>query len=137
MKTKILLIISIFSILFLSSCKKEDSSQFDYPMETLYGTWSGTDIYLEESSQWVDITRYPFTQFAFSAKFNVDGTYYGSGYFGNGSGTYKAIGNTINTYIDGEEFARYVIQSLTGTVGEATMYMGSSKSGIRIKLKKK
>lgn len=137
MKTKILLIISIFSILFLSSCKKEDNTQFDYPLETLYGTWSGTDIYLEESSTWVDITRYPYTQFGFSAKFNADGSYYGSGYFGNGSGTYKAIGNTVTTYVDGKEFARYVISSLSSTKGEATMYAGSSKSGMRIKLKKR
>jgi hypothetical protein len=54
--------------------------------------------------------------------FNPNGSYSGSGEFGYGSGTYKASGKTIVTYIHGQEYARYDILSLSNTAAEAEMY---------------
>lgn len=133
MKTKILLIISIVSILFLSSCKKDETSKFDYPMETLYGIWEGTTMYVND--KWIDINKYPYTEFAFSIRFNSDGTYYGSGYFGSGKGTYTAEGKTIITYINGQEYARYTVKSLDHNQSELTMMMGASTMDIKVKKK--
>lgn len=127
MKIKILLILVLLCTVF-TSCKKDDKNKFDYPMETLYGIWDGSEVYLNKSSQWIDITKYPYTEFGFSIRFNPDGTYYGSGYFGNGSGTYEASGKTIITYIDGEEYAKYTIKSLTSSKCELTMDMGGTST---------
>lgn len=134
MKTKILLILVLLCTTIFSSCKKDEESTFDYPLETLYGIWDGAEILSDDG--WVDITKYPYTKFKFSIRFNSDNTYYGSGYFGNGSGTYKAIGKTITTYIDGEEYARYTIKSLTNNQCEATMDMGGTTT-LDIRVKKK
>lgn len=111
MKTRLLFLVLILSTVFTACNKDDDDEKFNYPLETLYGTWNGTEIYLEDDSKWIDITEYPYTKFAFSIRFKSDGTYYGEGYFGDGGGTYKAIGNTINTYIDGEQYAEYQIKS--------------------------
>lgn len=126
------MMVLLVSLISLSSCSKDDDG-FDYPMETVYGTWKGTDVYVD--SKWVDITTYPYTKFAFSIKFNSDGTYYGSGYFGNGNGTYKAIGNTITTYVNGEEYAIYIVKSLSSNKAELKMIMGDDSIDIRVEKK--
>lgn len=137
MKTKILLTLVLLCTIF-SSCDKEEKEKnsFDYPMETLYGIWDGTEIYLEKTSQWVDITKYPYTEFGFSIRFKSDKTYTGSGYFGNGSGTYEAIGKTVITYVNGKEYARYTVKSLTNNRAELTMDMGGT-STMDVRVKKK
>lgn len=132
MKTKILLILVLLCTVF-ASCKKDDEAKFDYPLETLYGTWLGTHVQMDGS--WIDITRYPYTGLGFSIKLNSDGSYYGSGYFGDGGGTYKAIGKTITTYIDGEVYATYAIKSLTTDQVEATMTMDGESMNIKAKRK--
>lgn len=124
--------------LMFSACSKDDSpadTNFDYPLETLYGRWSGTHILLKESG-WVDITRYPFTHFGFSITFHSDGTYYGSGYWGTGSGTYKTEGSTIYTYVDGKEYYIYKVRSLTGNEAELSMGVTGSDTWMEIKVKK-
>lgn len=130
---KIIYLMALIPILALTSCSKDDDD-FDYPMETLYGIWEGIGINIDGS--WTDITEYPFTKFAFSIKFNSDGTYTGRGYFGNGSGTYIAKGKTIITYINGEEYLRYEIQSLLNNVAELSMTVDGSSEVIFIKVKK-
>lgn len=126
----------LFTAMFLtlSSCSKDDDD-FDYPMDTLYGTWEGISINIDGS--WTDITEYPFTKFAFSIKFNSDGTYTGKGYFGNGSGTYTAKGKTIITYVDGKEYLRYDIKSLTNNVAELSMTVEGSGESLIVKVRKK
>lgn len=121
--------------LTFSSCSNDDDDEFDFPMETLYGTWEGTSINTDGS--WTDITEYPFTSFAFSIKFNSDGTYTGRGYFGNGSGTYTAKGKTIITYVNGKEYFRYEVKSLSGNIAELSMTVDGSKDAIDIKVRKK
>lgn len=128
-----LLLTAIF--LTFSSCSNDDDDEFDFPMETLYGTWEGISINTDGS--WTDITQYPFTEFAFSIKFNSDGTYTGRGYFGNGSGTYTAKGKTIITYVNGKEYFRYEVKSLSGNIAELSMTVDGSKDAIDIKVRKK
>lgn len=120
--------------LTFSSCS-DDEDDFDYPMEVLYGTWEGIAVNIDGS--WTDITEYPFTKFAFSIKFNSDGSYTGRGYFGNGSGTYTAKGKTIITYIDGKEYFRYEVKSLSGNIAELSMTAEGSGEAIGIKVEKK
>lgn len=122
-------------LLSFSACSDDDEEDgFDYPMETLYGTWKG--IELNTDGSWIDITTYPFTEFAFSIKFNPGGTYSGKGYFGNGSGTYKAKGKTIITYVDGEEYLRYEVKSISGNIAELSMTTKGSSESIGIKVRK-
>lgn len=138
MKTKIFTLLALIGALIFTSCSKDDNElNFDYPLETLYGTWDGIAIKITTESNWMDITKYPYTKFEFGIKFNKDNTYYGFGYFGNGSGTYTAIGKRITTYIDGEEYLFYDIKSLTGTTAEATMRESGSESYIEMKLVKR
>lgn len=138
MKTKIFALLALICAFTFTSCSKDDdNSSFDYSLETLYGTWDGIAIKTTTESNWMDITKYPYTKFEFGIKFNKDNTYYGFGYFGNGSGTYTAIGKRITTYIDGEEYLYYDVRLLSSTEAEATMRKKGSDSYIDIKLRKR
>lgn len=76
--------------------------------------------------------EYSYSKLQFSIRFNTDGTYYGRGYFGNGSGTYKARGKTITTYVDGQVFYNYTVKTMTGNEAELTM---SSPQGSSIDIR--
>lgn len=130
-----LILLCTACILIFPSCSKEDSEDFDYPMETLYGTWEGTDMKVEDT--WIDLTNILYSKFSFSITFHSDGTYYGKGYFGNGDGTYKAIGNMIYTYVDDEEYYSYKIKSLDNNKAELLMGVTGSDDWIEIKVEKK
>ena len=121
----------------LIGCKKDnDSESFNYNLNDLYGTWRVTEIL--SSGTWVDVTTWAGQQ-VFTptyATFRSDGTYYGSGYFGTGSGTYKAIGNTIYTYVDGSEYLRYTILSFSGNKCHLKMGQAGSSTTIEIKCTK-
>ena len=84
-----------------------------------------------------NITEYPYTKFAFSIKFNSDGTYSGRGYFGNGSGTYTAKGKTIITYVNGKEYLRYEVKSLSNNIAELSMTVDGSGETLEVKAMKK
>lgn len=135
MKKAFLLSVLLIGIIITStSCSKDDDPKFDYPMETLYGNWEGTGIYVD--GDWIDLTNYLWYEYRFSIKFNSDGTYSGKGYFGNGSGTYKAEGNMIYTYIDGKEYARYKVKSLSNNKAELTMSMEGSSETLELRVQK-
>lgn len=137
MKTKIFALLALICAFTFSSCSKDnDNLSFNYPLETLYGTWDGVALRTDETG-WMDITKYPYTKFKFGIKFNSDKSYYGFGYFGDGSGTYTAIGKRITTYIDGKEYLYYEIKSLSSTEAEATMRKAGSNSYIEMKLVKR
>ncbi len=126
-------------VLAFSACSKEDEPQngFDYPLETLYGTWRVTHVEQKNGSMF-DVTT-PIAEMVFKptyAIFNADGTYSGRGFFGNGSGTYKAKGKTITCFIDGTEYLKYDVLSLSGTQCELKMYKSGSTSSIKIRCKK-
>ena len=109
--------------LCITSCSKDDEEDFAYPMEQLYGKWKATELKVDGS--WYDITKYPYTRFGMNITFYEDGTFYGSGYLGNGSGTYKVSGKTITTYVSGKEYAVYTINSLSGNKADLILRMGS------------
>lgn len=126
---KILFLLAMLPMFVFSSCSDDDD--FDYPMETLYGTWNATDVKVD--GRWYDVTTYPYTKFGMSISFRSDGTFSGKGYFGTGSGTYEATGNTIITYLDGEEYMSYTVNSLSDKNAELTMSMDGESIDIKAK----
>lgn len=132
-----LMLVVLVSGLVFTGCSEDDEEKFDYPMETLYGTWEGTGIYMESNNKWIDPSNWMYSEFQFSITFYEGGKYYGKGYFGTGSGTYKAKGNTITTYVDGEVYLRYDIKSLTANNAELIMYYNDSEDYIRLRVTKK
>ena len=70
------------------------------------------------------------------ATFNADGTYSGRGALGAGKGTYKAQGKTITCYVEGKEFLKYDVLSLSGKECELKVYQTGSSSSVRIRCKK-
>lgn len=136
MKVKILsLMLILASCMCLSSCSDDDEPKFNYSLEMLHGTWEATDVFI--NGKWVDITNsYLYSELQMSITFYEDGNYYGKGFFGNGRGTYKAVGNTITTYVDGEIYFTYVIKNLTNTTAELGMYDRHGES-LQIKATKK
>lgn len=133
MKKFLLVLMAIFTIA-LTGCEKNEDQAFKFGMDNLYGTWKG--IAIQTDGEWVDITKWPNTHFSFSATFYQDGTYSGEGYFGNGSGTYKAKGDMIYTYVDGEEFYRYKVYSLSDGIAEMAMGVEGNNTTLRIRVKK-
>lgn len=133
MKTKFLMLVlaAMAAVFCFSNCSKEN--QFNYPLDTLCGTWEGSGVKIDD--KWVDLTSPIYDDLNFSITFHSDGTYYGRGYFGNGSGTYKAFGNTIETYIDGEVYFTYHVNSMTGSEAELTMSRKDSSIEIRVRKK--
>ena len=91
---------------------------------------------MKVKDKWIDLTNIFYSQFAFSITFYSDGTYTGKGYFGNGNGTYKAEGDKIYTYVDGEEYFVYKIKSLKDNKAELLMGVTGSDDWIEIKVEK-
>lgn len=125
-----LMLLCTTMVLSFSSCS--DDETFDYPMETLYGKWVGSEIYYD--GEWIDLSNWMYQKLSFSISFNEDGTYYGEGFFGTGYGTYKAVGKDITTYIDGEKYLTYYVKSLSNDNAEITMYDNNGDSmDLRVK----
>lgn len=135
MKKLLFITISLLGVLsVLSGCSNSDiDGNFDYPLEKLYGKWKVTHVERENGSM-IDITALNITPTY--ATFSKDGTYYGSGYFGNGSGTYKTKGKTIICYIDGIEYLKYDVLSFSGNQCELKMYAKDNSKSIRIRCRK-
>lgn len=116
----------ILSTMFIAlpSCS-DDKDEPDGDIKTnIIGTWEGTAVNFD--GQWIDITQYPYSSvLGFSATFYENGSYYGSGAFGNGSGTYKIKGSTVETYVGGKLYLTYKVKSMTGTSAEITIIDGS------------
>ena len=106
----------LFVVTLLSSCSKDDGEESMIDKTLLCGTWRITSLD-RGNGTYIDVTTYPGTLLMNPtyATFNTDGTYSGRGYFGTGSGTYKVKGNTIYTYVDGEESMKYNVLNITGT----------------------
>lgn len=130
MKRILLLFAAIACVAFVGCSDDDDNDGFKYG-DAIYGTWDVTHV--KSDGSWIDITSPLFSKYQASATFNADGTYSGSGYFGTGSGTYKASGSMIVCYISGSEYARYDVRSLSDNIAEMTMTMGDSSVDIRCK----
>lgn len=134
MKQFIFTTFACLSLFCLLSCSKDEES-FNYPLDTLYGTWEGTGIY--NKGEWIDITGFWYQDFAFSITFYSNGKYSASGFFGNGVGTYTASGDTIETFINGEYYLTYTILSLVDNNAELIMSEKGSNETIKLRVRKK
>jgi hypothetical protein len=137
MKKLFSMMLVMASMVFVfSSCSEDEDkkSKFNYPMETLYGTWEATHIKIDADDSWTSLS-WMGSKYQFSATFYSDGRYYGRGYFGTGWGTYKASGNTITTFVDGNEYFLYNVISLSSNEAHVTMGPRGGES-IEVKLKK-
>ena len=89
----LLLTIVVATFAFVSCSNDDDDNQYE---SAIVGTWKITDVKTSQSGTYIS---WPFK--TTYASFKSDGTYYGSGYFGAGSGTWSVKGNTVNTYVGG------------------------------------
>ena len=120
----LLLALVVTSFAFVS-CSDDDDNQYN---SAIVGTWKITEVKTSQSGTYIN---WPFK--TTYASFKSDGTYYGSGYFGNGSGTWSIKGNTVNTYVDGDLYASYEIISVTSTTSELKMSMDGESIWIKCK----
>ena len=120
----LLLTLVVTSFAFVS-CSDDDDNQYN---SAIVGTWKITAVKTSQSGSYIG---WPFE--TTYASFKSDGTYYGSGYFGTGSGKWSIKGNTINTYVGGELYVSYEIISVTSTTSELKMSMGSDAIWIKCK----
>ncbi len=106
-KAALMMIICVLTIGF-SSCSKDNEYTPSGEIATnIVGTWEIEQYNTGEGyHNWLLKTT--------KATFNKNGTYSGSGYFGNGTGTYKIKGSTITCYVEGEKFLIYKVISLEG-----------------------
>ena len=131
-KLTFMMLLAAFFTLCVTSCSKDDDDSFAYhPMEQLYGKWKAVEIKVD--GKWYDVTKYPYTRFGMDITFYEGGKFYGSGYLGNGSGTYTVSGKTITTYVSGKEYAVYTVNSLNGNEADLTLRMGSETLQMKAK----
>ena len=121
----LLLTLVVATFAFVSCSNDDDDNQY---APAIVGTWKITEVKTSQSGTYIN---WPFK--ATYASFKSDGTYYGSGYFGNGSGTWSIKGNTVNTYVDGDLYASYEIISVTSTTSELKMSMDGESIWIKCK----
>ena len=130
-KLSIMMLLAAFFTLCVTSCSKDDDDSFAYPMEQLYGKWKAVEIKVD--GKWYDVNKFPYTRFGMDITFYENGKFYGSGYLGNGSGTYTVSGKTITTYVSGKEYAVYTVNSLNGNEADLTLRMGSETLQMKAK----
>ena len=131
MKKVIVLMLLLVSTVSFYSCSEDKEESNEIPLSVLVGTWKGTAVKVD--NKWIDITDYPYSSsLGFSATFNEDGSYYGSGAFGNGSGTYSLNGNKIKTYVGGELYMTYYVKSWTSTTAELTIKDKTSSIDVKV-----
>lgn len=114
-------------MVFLPSCSGDDDEPEDIKSQMI-GTWDATSVKFDDTD-WIDISNRP--SMALSITFNKDGSYYGRGALGNGSGTYTVSGKTIKTYVGGELYGTYYVKSVSGNYAELRLTMGSSSMDIK------
>lgn len=131
----------IFTLMLITlmvvSCEKDEKtdSSFNYDLGLLYGTWRVTHVEQSDGS-FLDVTTVVAEKLfePTYATFKSDGTYTGKGFFGNGSGTFKASGNTITTYVEKTVYLMYDVVSLNA--GECQLVMRDDSGSMKIKCKK-
>ncbi len=118
----------------LTACnneRPEESTQTTEP--TIYGLWQGVSFDQYDAGEWLDITTPPHDEFAFTITFYEDGTFDGSGYLGNGGGTYTFVGSVITLYKEEQRlYATYRIEELTDDEMEVILNILSSNFRFRL-----
>lgn len=117
-------------VIAMPSCSDDKDEPDGGIKENIIGTWKGTAAKVD--GNWIDITKYPYSSLGFSATFYKDGTYYGKGAFGTGSGTYKIKGKTIETYVDGTLYLKYEVKEMTSSTAELTIVEGNSTLDVKV-----
>lgn len=118
--------------LFFVACSSDDDNNDDNDIKTqIIGKWNITHIDMGTGIGYVEI---PAEMAGTYATFSSDGKFFGTGYYGNGEGTYTISGKTIKCYVDGELFVTYDIISLTPPTAELKMSQGIGS--IKVKCKK-
>ena len=127
---KLLLLMAFIMPFLLTSCgdDKDDNKDFNYPLETLYGTWQITHFSAELTS-----TFYTWEEEKTTVTFQKNGKDYGEGYLGTGEGTYTAIGDRITTYVNGEIYLIYDVVSLDHTTAVLKLYTKEQTAYMYIK----
>ena len=123
LKLTFLVLVATTSIL-ITSCSKDDD---DLSKDEIVGTWKASEV----STNGTSYSAWPFE--TTTATFNSNGTYSGRGYFGNGTGTWTKKGNTVYTYIDGEEYYKYEVLEISSNTCTLKMGMTGSDSYIWLK----
>lgn len=114
-----------------TSCSKDDDD-FAYPIEQLYGRWKATEINV--GGTWYNAEEFFDTEYGWDITFFENGTFYASAYWAIGiSGTYKTSGNTITTYVDGNVYLVYIVNSLSGNTVVLTLREGTESMLIKAK----
>ena len=111
---------------------KEDVWEFDYPQEFLCEKTWATSWYVLPSGSYVLCSdpEHAYGEYRFTFKFNVDGTYRSTGYFGENTGTYKAHGKTVETFKAGDTSLNIVFSDTAGDDAKVTIVqLPGGKSG--------
>jgi len=134
MKKVFSLMLLLATMLTFTACGSDDEPENGISKDQLIGLWDATAVQFNNDGRWIDITNRP--DMALSISFYEDGSYYGEGALGNGDGTYTLSGNTIKTYVDGELYGTYTVNSLVGEMAELTLTIGGETMGIKAKKSK-
>ena len=133
MKRFFFVLMSVVTLCLCTTSCSKDEPGFD--QSVIIGTWDISEVYID--GNWIDITSSYYSKFHASITFKNGGQYYGTGYFGTGSGTYTFDGKVIKTYVDDQLLYKYDVVSLTTTSCELIMSDDSSKSSLQIRAKKR
>lgn len=134
MKKVFSLMLLLATMLTFAACSGDDEPENSISKDQLVGLWNATAVQFNNDGNWIDITNRP--DLALSISFYEDGYYYGEGALGDGEGTYTLSGNTIKTYVDGELYGTYTVNSLVGEKAELTLAMDGETMGIKAKKSK-
>ncbi|MCC8120349.1 MAG: lipocalin family protein [Bacteroidales bacterium] len=130
-QTLIAVMLCVLMGVSFTSCGDDDEDEPKSSYATaIIGTWKVTQA-SSNNSTYID---WPYA--TTTATFKADGTYSGSGYFGNGSGTYKLVGSKLTTYVDGSSYLIYDIIDLSGSTATLKITMDGSDSSIYVKATK-
>lgn len=128
------LMLLLATMLTFTACSSDNEPENGISKSQLIGLWDATAVQFNNDGKWIDITSRP--DLALSITFYENGAYYGAGALGDGEGTYTLNGNTIKTYVDGELYGSYVVNSLIGDEAELTLTMDGETMGIKAKKSK-
>lgn len=111
---------------FMACSSDDDDSEDGLSKSDIVGTWTLTEVKTTENGTYVS---WPYETTL--ASFNANGTYYGTGYFGTGRGTWSKKGNVVNTYFDGQLYVSYQIISVNSNHAEMKMTIDGSSIWIK------
>lgn len=119
----------LLSAMTVVSCSKDDSDKIENAIDDeIVGTWKLTDVKTSETGSY---STWPYAETY--ASFKSDGTYYGSGWFGTGKGTWTKKGKIISTFVDGQLYFTYEVISISSSYAELKMSIEDTTLWIKCK----